>query len=88
MVSYEEQVTLLREQLADVYAQEEDFSKAAQLLSGIDLDSGAAPAVCCGLGSLLLPAGCQALLTVGDVSAMEALAHHASPCLHRPSEVG
>ena len=40
MVSYEEQVTQLREQLADVYAQEEDFTRAAQLLSGIDLDSG------------------------------------------------
>lgn len=40
IVSYEEQVSTLREQLAEVYAEEDDFSKAAQLLSGIDLDSG------------------------------------------------
>ena len=39
-MSYEEQVSTLREQLAEVYAEEDDFSKAAQLLSGIDLDSG------------------------------------------------
>ena len=44
VVSYEEQVTQLREQLADLYALEEDFTKAAQLLAGIDLDSGACKA--------------------------------------------
>ena len=42
IVSYEEQVGTLREQLAELYAEEDDFTKAAQLLSGIDLDSGAA----------------------------------------------
>ena len=40
MVSYEEQVTSLREQLADVLIDEEDWNKAAKTLAGIDLDSG------------------------------------------------
>ena len=41
VVSYEDQVTVLREQLSDIYMQEEDWAKAAQLLAEIDLDSGA-----------------------------------------------
>lgn len=40
VVSYEEQVTTLREGLADLHEREEDWSKAAQTLAGIDLDSG------------------------------------------------
>eukprot|EP00887_Chlorella_sp_A99_P001820 scaffold19.g1820.t1 len=39
-VSYEEQVMLIREQLSEVYQQQEEWSKAAQALAGIDLDSG------------------------------------------------
>lgn len=40
MVSYEEQVTAVREQLAGLLEKEEEWSKAAQTLAGIDLDSG------------------------------------------------
>lgn len=39
-VSYEEQVGALREQLAALYEAREEWSKAAQSLAGIDLDSG------------------------------------------------
>ena len=39
-VSYEEQVGALREQLAALYERREEWSKAAQALAGIDLDSG------------------------------------------------
>lgn len=39
-VSYEEQVTLLREQLSELYVLQEEWSKAAHALAGIDLDSG------------------------------------------------
>lgn len=31
---------MIREGLADLYVNEEEWSKAAQMLSGIDLDSG------------------------------------------------
>lgn len=41
MVSYEEQVTTVREHLANLLEKEEEWSKAAQTLAGIDLDSGA-----------------------------------------------
>lgn len=44
VVSYEEPVTTIREQLAATLESEEDWAQAAQVLSGIDLDSGAAPA--------------------------------------------
>lgn len=40
MVSYEEQVTTIREQLAELLEDEEDWAKAAKVLAGIDLDSG------------------------------------------------
>ena len=40
VVSYEEQVTAVREQLAGLLEKEEEWSKAAQTLAGIDLDSG------------------------------------------------
>ena len=40
MVSYEEQVTTVREHLANLLEKEEEWSKAAQTLAGIDLDSG------------------------------------------------
>eukprot|EP00245_Coleochaete_scutata_P009413 TRINITY_DN3090_c0_g1_i1.p1 TRINITY_DN3090_c0_g1~~TRINITY_DN3090_c0_g1_i1.p1 ORF type:complete len:401 (+),score=100.64 TRINITY_DN3090_c0_g1_i1:15-1217(+) len=40
VVSFEEQVSTIREGLADLYEQEEEWSKAAQMLGGIDLDSG------------------------------------------------
>ena len=41
MVSYEEPATTIREQLAAMLEREEDWAKAAQVLAGIDLDSGA-----------------------------------------------
>ena len=41
MVSYEEPATTIREQLAATLEREEDWAKAAQVLAGIDLDSGA-----------------------------------------------
>jgi len=41
VVSFEEQVTAVREGLAAVHEREEDWSAAAQTLAGIDLDSGA-----------------------------------------------
>ena len=41
VVSYEEQATVIREQLAKLLEDEEDWTKAAQTLAGIDLDSGA-----------------------------------------------
>ena len=40
MVSYEEQATAIREQLAKLLEDEEEWTKAAQTLAGIDLDSG------------------------------------------------
>ncbi|KAH7439958.1 hypothetical protein KP509_04G084400 [Ceratopteris richardii] len=40
VVSFEEQVAVIREGLAEVYVDEEEWSKAAQMLSGIDLESG------------------------------------------------
>ena len=40
MVSYEEQVTTMREGLADCYEAEEDWAEAAKTLAMIDLDSG------------------------------------------------
>lgn len=39
-VSYEEQVTVMREQLSELYEAQEEWSKAAHALAGIDLDSG------------------------------------------------
>mmetsp|Transcript_12598 Transcript_12598/g.32285 ORF Transcript_12598/g.32285 Transcript_12598/m.32285 type:complete len:396 (+) Transcript_12598:249-1436(+) len=41
VVSFEDTVTAIREQLAEVLEAGEDWAKAAQVLSGIDLDSGA-----------------------------------------------
>ncbi|GLJ14883.1 hypothetical protein SUGI_0242150 [Cryptomeria japonica] len=40
VVSFEEQVSIIREKLAELYEEEHQWSKAAQMLSGIDLDSG------------------------------------------------
>ena len=40
MVSFEEQVSVIREELANVYEKEEDWAKAAKMLAGIPLDSG------------------------------------------------
>ncbi|KAK9810912.1 hypothetical protein WJX73_007661 [Symbiochloris irregularis] len=40
VVSYEDQVSLLREQLSEIFAEECEWTKAAQLLADIDLDSG------------------------------------------------
>lgn len=40
VVSYEDQVSILREQLSEIFAEEHDWTKAAQLLADIDLDSG------------------------------------------------
>lgn len=37
--SHELQVLIIREKLAELYEAEEQWSKAAQILSGIDLDS-------------------------------------------------
>ena len=39
-MSYEEQVTTVREHLAGLLEKEEEWSRAAQTLAGIDLDSG------------------------------------------------
>ena len=39
LVSFEEQVIILRESLSALLEKEEEFSKAAHVLSGIDLDS-------------------------------------------------
>jgi COP9 signalosome complex subunit 4 len=40
VVSFEEPVTIIRENLAALLEKEENWAKAAQVLSGIDLDSG------------------------------------------------
>jgi COP9 signalosome complex subunit 4 len=40
VVSFEEQVSVIREELANVYEKEEDWAKAAKMLAGIPLDSG------------------------------------------------
>ena len=40
VVSFEEQVAVLREALAATHQAEGDYSAAAQALAGIDLDSG------------------------------------------------
>ncbi|MEW5307383.1 MAG: hypothetical protein WDW38_001246 [Sanguina aurantia] len=40
VVSFDDSVTSLRETLSDLLEREEDYSKAAQVLAGIDLDSG------------------------------------------------
>ncbi|GFR45768.1 hypothetical protein Agub_g7222 [Astrephomene gubernaculifera] len=40
LVSFEDSVVLLREHLAEVLERQEQWSKAAQVLSGIDLESG------------------------------------------------
>lgn len=40
VVSFEDTVTYIREQLAEALEADEDWAKAAQVLSGIDLDSG------------------------------------------------
>ncbi|CAI0436194.1 unnamed protein product [Linum tenue] len=40
VVSFEEQVLIIREKLAELYESERQWSLAAQMLSGIDLDSG------------------------------------------------
>uniref|UniRef100_A0A7N0UMN8 COP9 signalosome complex subunit 4 n=1 Tax=Kalanchoe fedtschenkoi TaxID=63787 RepID=A0A7N0UMN8_KALFE len=39
VVSFEEQVLIIREKVAELYESEGEWSKAAQMLSGIDLDS-------------------------------------------------
>ena len=41
VVSFEEQVTVIREALAALHEREEEYTLAAQILAGIDLDSGA-----------------------------------------------
>ncbi|PIL37154.1 transcription factor [Ganoderma sinense ZZ0214-1] len=40
IVTYDEQVNILRFQLADIYEEEEQWSEAARVLMGISLDSG------------------------------------------------
>ena len=40
-MSFEEQATILRENLAELLEKEEEWAQAAQTLAGIDLDSGA-----------------------------------------------
>lgn len=37
---WEFQVLVIREKLAELYESEQQWSKAAQMLSGIDLDAG------------------------------------------------
>ena len=41
MVSFEEQATAVREALARLHEREEEYTAAARILAGIDLDSGA-----------------------------------------------
>ena len=62
VVSYEEQATAIREQLAAILESEEEWTKAAQTLAGIDLDSGDIPyqmeqnpfgCICVSLGKVL-----------------------------------
>lgn len=48
VVSFEDSVTLLREGLAEVLEKEEEWSKAAQVLTGIDLDSSTRQVHICG----------------------------------------
>ncbi|KAM1176713.1 hypothetical protein PS1_016466 [Malus domestica] len=40
VVSFDEQVMIIREKVAELYESEQQWSKAAQMLSGINLDSG------------------------------------------------
>ncbi|CAG8480068.1 2243_t:CDS:2 [Ambispora gerdemannii] len=40
VVSFEEQISTIREKLAEIYEIEEDFTEAARVLQGIPLDSG------------------------------------------------
>jgi len=40
MVSFEEQVTIIRESLAAQLEKEEQWAEAASILAGIDLESG------------------------------------------------
>ncbi|KAG9296863.1 hypothetical protein G9A89_006818 [Geosiphon pyriformis] len=40
VVSFEEQISTIREKLAELYENEEDFTEAARVLQGIPLDSG------------------------------------------------
>lgn len=40
MVSFEEQVAVIREALARLHEAQDDYSQAAHILAGIDLDSG------------------------------------------------
>jgi hypothetical protein len=46
VVSFEEPCTIIREGLAEVLEKQEDYSKAAQVLAGIDMDSGTLLLVC------------------------------------------
>lgn len=39
-VSFEEQATIIREKLADLLVEDDEFTAAAQILAGIDLESG------------------------------------------------
>lgn len=39
-VSFEEQATIVREKLADLLVEDDEFSAAARILAGIDLESG------------------------------------------------
>jgi COP9 signalosome complex subunit 4 len=45
VVSYEAEAATIREHLATLHEQEEDWSRAAQTLAGIDLDSGPLPPI-------------------------------------------
>ncbi|MCD7469135.1 COP9/signalosome complex subunit Csn4 [Datura stramonium] len=47
VVSFEEQVLIIREKLAELYESEQQWSKAAQMLSGIDLDSAMSVQILC-----------------------------------------
>ena len=40
VTSFEEQISMIREHLADVYEREEEWTEAAKMLAGIPLDSG------------------------------------------------
>lgn len=51
-VSFLDQSTLIREKLAELLEKEEEWTKAAQVLAGIDLDSGTESGQDLGAGGL------------------------------------
>ena len=74
VVSYEEQATAIREQLAKLLEDEEEWTKAAQTLAGIDLDSGEPPTRQLRYQALLNRCAllCQEQLSIDDLASSSA----------------